>query len=576
VFVRVPVSSGSASEAEMGRAEELISWANDHDVGVVDLSGLPVENRHFRDGKHLNKRGRALFTDALAEALDGLGVFGQGPLEEARIPLAAPTISRAAAPPMLAPVQPSDLEPMEGCVRSVQRADLAPYGAGSLARKRLWNASPLRYRLDGELQELKPGRIVKSTCSGVALNGDRLLVAGMSGPIELVLAPGAPLSLEGKRNVHWVYPDSPLLVTLGEERRAALEEAGGPFAFDVVVQPLRQGAAPVVVSFDDGPPEALATRRGRLVESAFEVGGLPERLSVASDEPAVVRLIRIRAPSETEVLVGELDRAGESVVRMFEGGKTPTRFGRPPPSLDSAAPTRAGDEWVWRVPHLKHINNSAVFRASDKYNCSPVRVVHGGDVQAFSYASCNAMKPGTICFDGPAVRIRPVQPIDASGFRLGLDSSRQCRTWTFLYGGDSLTHELDDAALSRLLAGVEQLELMAEVLPSASATLKDEHWTVSLHSSKGRLVKRRLAVRDFAVSIQRFRLNKGRGQDGLKLVIEADEGAPPIIVGYALLHERVRPRVVPSTDDIQSLKQRIQQVRLKRKPASDESGGGAP
>ena len=89
-------------------------------------------------------------------------------------------------------------------------------------------------------------------------------------------------------------------------------------------------------------------------------------------------------------------------------------------------------------------------------------------------------------------------------------------------------------------------------------------------------MQRRLAVRDFAASIQRFRLNKGRGQNDLKFVIEADEGAPPIIVGYALLHERVRPRVVPSTDDIQSLKQRIQQVRLKRKPTSNKSGEGAP
>ena len=263
------------------------------------------------------------------------------------------------------------------------------------------------------------------------------------------------------------------------------------------------------------------------------------------------------------------------MVRMIEGGNTDVTFESKPPMLDTKPPKTVGDEVVWTVPELKHINNSAVYRASDKFNCTPVRVFNGGQVEPFAYVGCNSMKPGAICFDGPKVRVQPKAMASAVDFTLGLEPTRKCRTWTYVYGGDTLRFTLDDAKLSTLLTDVEQLELMAEILPPADTKLVDEDWTLSLHAKDGRLVKRRLKVKDFAASIQRFRLNKGRGQKELTLTLEADPGAPPMILGYVLLRERALRGVPPSAEDIKGLKQRIKTVAAKGKKAPEKTKGKA-
>jgi len=571
VFVRVPLSTNRAHHDPDDRVEEMIAWSNANNVGFVDLSDLSVEERHFRDGKHLNKRGRTLFTDALAQSLVTLGTFGDGPLEAAEAPLDAAEITRGGPVPKLASVKARDLTTLEGCVSATNRPDLAPYAQGPLSRKRLWNASPLMVRVDGKLQPLVPGRVVKKDCKGVALNGKQLMVAGLSGNFDVVLHEGTPFSQEGKKPVYWVYPGSPLVVNLGDARREALASSGEAVSIEVVVQPLRQGAAPVTVSLDQGPTTVAETRRGRLVEAVLTPVTVPSTIHIASDEPAVARLVRVRSDSRTEVLLGEPSRGGESVVRMFEGGNAKAQFGGPPPALKSPPAKAKGDELTWKVPELKHINTSAVFRASDKYNCSPVRVLKGGQVEPFAYVNCSSLKPGAICFDGGQVRAQPKTAASASGYSLGLDPSRVCRTWTFIYGGDTLTFDLPDNKLKTLLTDLEQMELMAEVLPPVGTKLKDEHWTISLHTSEGRLVKRRLKVQDFAASMQRFPLNTGRGQSEIRLTFEADPGAPPLILGYVLLRERALASVPATPADIKGLKSRIQMLSGQAKAKSGKA-----
>jgi len=150
-----------------------------------------------------------------------------------------------------------------------------------------------------------------------------------------------------------------------------------------------------------------------------------------------------------------------------------------------------------------------------------------------------------------------------------------CRTWTFLYGGDTFTFDLPDNKLKTLLTDLEQMELMAEVLPPVGTKLKDEHWTISLHTSEGRLVKRRLKVQDFAASIQRFPLNKGRGQSEIRLTIEADPKAPPLILGYVLLRERALEAASATSADVKDLKHRIQMLSGKGKPTAKPAQKGA-
>ena len=82
VFVRVPVSPERPEVDSVNRAVEY--WTRDqlHQAGAgwVDLRSLGLGQEHFDGVVHLGAEGRALFTDALVEALRSMDALGEGPM----------------------------------------------------------------------------------------------------------------------------------------------------------------------------------------------------------------------------------------------------------------------------------------------------------------------------------------------------------------------------------------------------------------------------------------------------------------------------------------------------------------
>lgn len=542
VLVRVPVSRSKPHADSDARLGELIAWANTEGVGYVDLSELDVQERHFRDGEHLNAKGAEIFSKALGQALIELGVFGEGPMAPAEAPLPDAAVSRASDPTVLDPVPAGAGAADEGCLRKLPRPDLAPYAESALSKQALWNVSPLRFRVGDEvLGQVSRASLLKE-CRGLAVIGSDLFIAGIDGPIQPFLDP-APVQVSDKgREAAWVLPGGPLALNPGPER--AERWGAEPLQVEIVAQLVDKEGPPVFLQVGE-ESWPIAKRDGRLVTMVQTLPGLPAQLLLHSEQAAVVRLVRILRGDEDEILLGAPEQAGESIVRVYDEGSKNASFAGPPPALPTTRPTREGQDLVWKVPELKHMNASKVAKASEKFNCSPVVVtLDGAPVEQRQEGCRNVDKPGEMCHDGKQVRYRPPAeaPAEPDRYALGLDPGRLCRRWTFVHPGDVLTVDVPAKAMTQALAGLEQLELTAVPLPRESDAKDQVYWTVEVTSAGKRLLQRELRLKDLDDGLLRAPVKRFAKRDGLQLVLSSTPGSPPLMLGYVVLHETPQGR----------------------------------
>lgn len=204
VVVRVPLSEQVRSYDQLTPAEEraAIQTINAHGAGYLDLRDTSTSNADFGDPFHLNRAGRARFTEALGDALEQIGALGELPIAAAALPLVA-TLTRQGTPASLPRVELRDA--CHGRVPWPHPAFASLTGLGLL------DPAPLVLSEVGAV--LSRGRAADAGCSGSwSARTDGLVFSAFKSAseveVQLTLAPP-----ENPEDGWWIAPGTSLKAT---------------------------------------------------------------------------------------------------------------------------------------------------------------------------------------------------------------------------------------------------------------------------------------------------------------------------------------------------------------------------
>lgn len=488
VFVDLPVSPKVAADHEVDPdlARAFVELLNKAGAGFIDLHDMPVENLHFRDTTHLNKKGAALVTAALAEALRPLNLLdGGAEVPEATLSLERllrPKIERTGDVPVLAH---GDAIPGKGkCAWEItlptlphlQERELKSFGLGAI--------SPVIVLQDGE--PLKPfgvkGSFRGDTCKGRSWNsGKSVRFTALPGTtptaadFQAVLTPDVPF--QGARDeVHWVFPSTTLAITMPGAETMADADA-------VVKLTLRQagdGALPTLIGPDGA--EHPFEQTGSLVHATQTVrpgtGNWQVQVKVPEDGASfVVAQVEVTALDTTSAIVGVQAAGTETATAFAKSGPYALSFKTPAPDLGPiAGPFRKVTEHAARVqlPELQMLSMTNL-RERLLVDRSPLRVSEDGKVLDGANTTCLKVRNtggGTYChhderlFLSSAIGGRPGD--NGHKYSLSLTEDRGIGGGWILYPGDVMSAPVPPPRLDELPGRIHAVRFSGAMLEDTS------------------------------------------------------------------------------------------------------------
>lgn len=223
----------------------VVAWAAEHGVAWVDHRGLPWDESHFRDGRHMRTQAARTFTELVAGELRTFLDEGHLSLTGADRPVAS-RVERTGEPPALPPVR---WVPTEGPCNG----NIPLPGFEFLGKKAMDEVFPRLVSPIGVWEGGSPLAVPlkKGDCTGTAIHRASLSVSRRSAdgpPLTLGWAAEVPAGT-ATEPVYWVYPGTTLTWTFFEDWPApprAVELAAGAIG--------PGGGAPVLLVGDVATP----------------------------------------------------------------------------------------------------------------------------------------------------------------------------------------------------------------------------------------------------------------------------------------------------------------------------------
>lgn len=502
VFVSAPVRR----DAEIGivyppaTARASVELLNEAGAGYTDLRDLALPDSAFGDATHVNKVGRDTLTRALVERLKAMNAIGDtrdggggsgGGILPAKLPVvqAMPIATRTGTPPSLPALEPKrgagpcDWSAAVPGLNAISDSDLEVAGFGMV--------SPLRVTEDGDL--LAPNATRDDfafRCGGASQHQAGLVkFAPKDGPAEVAASRSYALALAEEipvRNRYgfqgwWVYPGTTLQLDFPEGWKSDAADPG----FGVMLEALALAAPaqPGSVTMRVGDSTVTLAQDGLHRAAAASLAPPAGPWSIVIDAPAdggwvYIQRLRIGNAADTRVIIG---RDGPTAVPALNAYASYVGAdGKPDapvlPAAGAFAP-HEGNVAKADVALLGVPDTDALWRVGSVAGCSPLRlsedgvllpnlVVRAQDVAtkgngAYTQVGQTLYALGS---DGSS----PAQ--NGRAYTVALEPTRACRGLRWVYPGDTLTLKLVPSLFSRLLGGIQRLEIgSAAVVPEGAA-----------------------------------------------------------------------------------------------------------
>ncbi|GDX80370.1 hypothetical protein LBMAG42_21810 [Deltaproteobacteria bacterium] len=492
VVVRVPLSEHVRSYDQLTAAEEraAIVTINAHGAGYLDLRESSTSNSDFGDPFHLNRVGRARFTEALGGELERIGALGDLPIAAAKLPLVA-SLTREGAPP---PLPSAELE--DACHGRVPWPDP---GFAALAALGLLDPAPLDLSEDGAL--LSRGRAADAGCNGVwTARPDALAFSAFNQAAEV--QPGLTLAPpDDPEDAWWIAPGTSLKASFSSDW------AGGAFVATAAGVAVGVGAAP-----------RLSVNGAASV--AF--GGVGEALTaqVTTAPPPGAWALRVEVPAGGAWFALRSLEVGEGASRLRVAGppvhdRTLTRAefqcsGAVP--LPAATLHPGAQPWL-DVPGLV-VTGEALDLAANQPGPAPFEVTQDG----VALTRGRAPAPGTYAILDGQIRL---DPTNASGtLRVLHSAERLARFGRWLLPGETCVLDVEPRHSRFPVRSV-----MVSAMP-AGADTGGLH--VRLEDDAGVLLDETAPWATFR-ALARFKLPGWRAKP-FRLVLSLDASAPYVFV----------------------------------------------
>lgn len=483
VFVELPVSPRVARHhavpPETRRA--FIETLNAGGAGFVDLHDMDVEQTHFRDLTHLNKKGMRLVTAELGERLAAMGVLSADPLPETELSLellVRPTFRRDGTPP---PIEVVSVERDKGAC--AVRMKLGGGEALSEPKLRSMGVVPVSPVLVFERGEpltpfSPPSDFMGDECkgaswyAGVGLRFTAREPVPEGDPLDRWTAAYAPqVPIETKNgDRHWLFPGTAVVLDMPGE--ASLGEAQAEVEVEVVARMVGEGALPVL-RVAGGEPVPM-TRNGSLVTATTTAKPGAEQWAIRVEAPAdgafaLLANLRVSSPLGAAEYVGDdLDEAWRSEVRaLTRAGQWAVKFKTTPPKVPGFdKPPKKVTEHAARVsvPALAALATKQINNKLGVPFVSPLRVVEDGVTLPDRPGGCLAAKKkggGVWChhderlFLSTADGSNPAE--NGRSYGLALIDERFAAGGWWIYPGDRLLGPVTPARLNGIPGRVHWL-----------------------------------------------------------------------------------------------------------------------
>lgn len=432
VFVRAPMAP-STTHADSVSAEverDALAVIAAGGASWIDLHALDLPTNAFKDDYHAGPVGRALITQALADAVVRNRIL-EGGVAEATPPLLPTSVERVGTPPALPPPTFERIATLPCAFLARLPAPFAFVAEDFQAANGFPRSTPLVARdASGAVLPRAPNAGFGATCAGAWQHrrGGAMVAPATGDPtgITFALASEASVPDDKGKPTWWVYPgtttrwhyDAPPeggTVRVSVEARASkgatatLRVAGVPVSLEPVGRQLRAS-----LDLDVSGPWDLDVEAGRdtwLKIDQLLIGDDPPRAIVESEFTSVSPLFHRRRSASTPVAIAQ---------------------GAPP----VVGPTSARID----VPELAWL-------ADDRFNarlgrpCSPVQVVAGEEPITEAHLNeKQANQPGRRGYAhlGDALILPlPSEKMPAGPYSLRLDPARRCGSATWVYPGDT-------------------------------------------------------------------------------------------------------------------------------------------
>ncbi|MCB9665357.1 MAG: hypothetical protein H6732_14695 [Alphaproteobacteria bacterium] len=480
VFVRTPFppshdDNDRVPPALEDRAEALLAELG---ATYLDLRALGLQDRHYRDMRHMSREAAILFTRAIAQGLqDGPEATAPARIERTGTPHpGAPVLKVANTVDDGAEIIDWDLRggPLDvltpEALASVGRAGVPPVRVEVGGAPVPWLAGR-EARVEGRVSRPIPGAWwTRHTTPRV------VRVAGAVEP-ELVVDPRVPVPADGPGPAGWWVPP-------GTTLSMTLDAARGP---TLVRGHVLGGAAEAVEVRLRGEPLALA-QRGARVWAEGPAGTGPWSLSVHSPAggPWVsLDAVSVGEPPLLRSVIGSPDDLAGASVRLIGGQLEDTaldaRFASPPVAVEAGAPRR-GPRRTLILPVRPYVGlaDGATPHLGVPHKCSPLRVLEDGVPLALPQSVCEDVAnlgSGRTCHAAHELYVSSSDGTDpftnGRTYSLALEPSRLCdrlnqpdttplRGSLWIYPHDHARIAAPPERMEDFLDGANRLELVVD------------------------------------------------------------------------------------------------------------------
>lgn len=480
VVVRAPVAASERASDKVDPAvvRGVVDLLNTQGAGWVDLSGLPLPGDAFRDGLHLNKKGRDVLTARLATAIQESGALGGGPIKEARAPITPTSVARVGAGPDIAPVTFKRTPTPCGYIASTPQ--FAALGDGALAAAGLGPVSPVVVTQDGTpLQPHAARATFADACGGGYAHFGREIrlapndTADAPHTFAVGLAETLTVRTGQGDEAMWVYPGTTVQWTFDAPPEGAPGEEAGRLAVEARVRVIGAGEA----FLRAGGAEARLGRPADLPADMASGAPVTAAARVTPSGGAGPWTLEITSPPGGPWLVVEGVALGDGEARTWLWGEAPAparlleggvRYAGDPPPVPFGAGLESGDKGTRRlaVPGLDALDDPSTAARLGVRDCSPLRLHADGQrltAPHTSPADVAAKGGGRYAHEGGYLLVGPVNPLapEAVGhtWTAALDPARTCEAGRWLYPGDVMTVTAAVESMKRLRHGATRLVL---------------------------------------------------------------------------------------------------------------------
>lgn len=457
VFVREPLPAGTRHLDFVPPEQEkaALELINHMGAGWIDLRGLSLPADAWNDDLHMSKSGRAVVTQALADALLEADVLGGGALPPARAPVAPTSVKREGSVAPLNVERPVRVETVP-CEWSIGASSLAAVADDTLVGRGFGHVSPVVVS-EGGVPLAAHAKVVGfgQTCSGSTIHKAGLVLASpgneTSTPVlDVRLSEELPLTTGVDQPTWWVYPGTSVVLTFDTPWDR------GAFATSLRARVLGGGTA----TLSAGGVSVPLTATGRTWTAKVE-----------GVSPAAPWTISVRADANAWVVIDQLSVGAEDPADLIGSPLTPvdvlpyaasTRT-QPPETIWTGRPQPAtGGVRQVAMPGTAQVDSVATAERLGRA-CSPLLLGLGGAsptrvaAQGATSASLAAGKPGYAHVGNALLVGTNVAATD--DWQVMLDPRRRCGRAIWLYPGEPLAVSPKRDRFERQQLGVDEMEV---------------------------------------------------------------------------------------------------------------------